>query len=282
MKRPPLGAHVSIAGGYQRALDRGAELGCDTLQIFVASPGQWRLRPLARGEAARFRRAHATSPIGLLVAHAAYLINPAAADRTVLARSRRALAAHLDRCDRLGVDFLVLHPGAHMGRGETAGLERAADTLARVLDRHRGPTRLLLETTAGQGTVLGHRLEQLAEIRRLTGRPDRLGVCVDTCHVFAAGYAVHQARGYRRFLIRLRALFGPTEPSALHLNDSRTPFASHRDRHANLGHGAIGTALFKRLLRDPSLRKVPMILETPRGSDGQGHARDLTLLREIR
>jgi len=279
---PPLGAHVSAAGGLVRAVERGVALGCDALQVFVKNASQWRAKPVVAADATAFREAHAASPIGPLVAHAAYLINLAAPDPQILARSREALADELERCAAHGIPGLVLHPGAHLGRGEEAGLDAVAASLDAV---YAGlgdcPTRTLLELTAGQGTVLGRRLAELAEIRRRSGCAERLAVCLDTCHAFAGGYAIDEAAGYDEFFDEVAETVGVDAIACIHLNDSVGERGSRRDRHANLGEGQIGLELFDRLLADPRLESVPMILETPIGDDEGGHARDLATLRGL-
>ena len=281
---PPFGAHVSVAGGVDRAFPRGEALGCRAIQVFVKSPNRWAGPPLEASTVEAFRAAREASPIGPVVAHAAYLVNLAATDARVLERSLAGLADELDRCDRLGIDALVVHPGAHLGAGTVAGTARVARSLEPILaERPTAGARLLLELTAGQGTVLGRRLEELARIRDGLGPGlaggGALGLCIDTCHAFAAGYGIDRRRGYDRFWRRLDRHFDARDLAALHLNDSRYPCGSRRDRHANLGEGAIGTALFKRLLADPRTRGVPMILETPLGEERAGHRRDLARLR---
>ncbi len=287
---PLLGANVSVAGGMHLAIERGEALGCTAIQIFVKNPNQWRQKHLTDDRVEAFRVARAKSSIEAVVAHASYLINLAARDRSTLERSRRALVGELIRCNRLGVDALIFHPGAHMGRGEAAGLERIADSMNRVLaafverEGRRGrrvETQLLLENTAGAGTVLGYRFGQLAEIYRRLEQPRRVGLCLDTCHAFAAGYPIHRPRGLGRVLRRIESALGPAEPSCVHLNDSLRPFGSRRDRHANIGQGEIGEPLFRRLIRHPRLRRTPKVLETPLGPDGQGHRNDLARLREL-
>jgi len=279
---PPLGAHESIAGGVSRAIERGNDLGCEALQIFVKNASQWRGKPLADDEVKRFREAHADSAIGPVVAHASYLINLAATDPDILRRSRDALAEELERCTRLGLVGLVVHPGAHLGIGIEAGLERIAESIRGVCDRCPADhTRILLENTAGQGTLVGFRLAHLATIIEVTDRPGRLGICLDTCHAFAAGYAIDQVAGYRDFVAEIDELFGSHEPGCFHLNDSRYPLGSKRDRHANLGTGELSLETFERLLHEPRFESVPMILETPIGDDGEGHRRDLGILRSL-
>lgn len=279
---PPLGAHVSVAGGLALAFERGREIGCDALQIFVKNPSQWRAQPLAAEEVAAFRAAHAAAGRPALVAHAAYLINLAARDPAILERSRAALADEARRCAELGVPALVVHPGAHLGAGEDAGVTAVAAALD-AIDAELGdcPTRILLELTAGQGSVLGARLEQLAAIRARARSAARLDVCLDTCHAFAAGYEVGTAAGVEEFLARAGATVGWERLVCVHLNDSVGERGSRRDRHANLGEGRIGLEGFRRLLAEPRLARVPMILETPIGEDGGGHGRDLARLRAL-
>jgi len=258
------------------------DLGCETIQIFVKNNNQWNGKPLVDEEVEAFRNARQASPIGPVVAHASYLINLAALNPETLEKSRVSLTDELDRCDRLGLDGLVLHPGAHVGAGETAGIDLVARSLDAVLSKTRGSTPVLLENTAGQGTVLGHDLAQLAEIIERCEHSSRLGVCLDTCHAFAAGYAVHEPDGYDSFWEEVEATVGLAAVRCLHLNDSLKPLASRRDRHANAGSGEMGEEVFRRLMNDPALARVPMILETPRGEDGEGHRRDLDLLRRLR
>jgi len=281
---PPLGVHVSVAGGVASAFGRAAELGCDAIQIFVKNANQWRARPLEEVEAAAFRKAHAAGRVGAVLAHASYLINLAAADPRVLALSLQALADELERCGRLGIAGLVVHPGAHLGAGEDAGLDRAAAALDRTLAALPGlRTRVLLENTAGQGSCLGHRLEHLAALReRLpAARRRRVGFCIDTCHAFAAGYPIHEPAGWRDFAAEAAERLGLAALGCIHVNDSLRPCGSRRDRHAHIGEGLLGLETFARLLAEPALAAVPMIVETDPGKDMAGHVRDLAALRGL-
>ena len=279
---PPLGAHESTAGGLALAFGRGEAIGCDALQIFVKNASQWKAKPLADPEVAAFRAAHGKSPIGPLVAHAAYLINLAAPDPAILEKSRAALADELTRCAQVGVPGLVVHPGAHLGRGEEAGLAAIAESLDAVYATIPDcPTTTLLEITAGQGTVLGRKLGDLESIRKQAKEKARLAVCLDTCHAFAAGYALDDPKGFEDFLAEIDATVGFDAIRCVHVNDSVGAKGSRKDRHANLGEGLIGLDLFARLLAEPRFAKVPMILETPLGDDEQGHARDLATLRSL-
>jgi deoxyribonuclease IV len=281
-KLPPLGAHCSVAGGMPNAIARATSLGCTAAQVFVKNASQWQGRELTAEEAVAFRAAHAASAVGPLVAHASYLINLCSADPALLARSREALADELRRCARLGVGGLVVHPGAHLGAGEEAGVERVAASLDAVLAALPGaPVRVLLENTAGQGSCLGHRLEHLEAIRARVAEPARVGVCLDTCHAFAAGYALHEPAGYEEMWAEFAARIGFAALGCLHLNDSLRPFNSRRDRHAHIGEGEIGLPAFARLLHDPRLAGVPMIIETETGEDLEGHRKDLETLRAL-
>lgn len=282
MSRILLGAHASISGGTPKAIERAEALAADACQIFVKSPNQWRAKAIGSEEATAFQIRRNESPIDAVVAHAAYLINLSAFDPAVRERSVAALRDELERCRQLSLDGLVVHPGAHMGAGEANGLGRIARSLDRVLSQLEEDTPpVLLENTAGQGTVLGYRLEQLAEIIDRSTYGDRVGICVDTCHAFAAGYAIDDSEGLAALLDRIESLFGIDRLGAIHLNDSRHPFDSHRDRHANIGDGEIGLDTFAHLLADDRILGVPLILETPIGDDGQGHERDLETLRGL-
>jgi deoxyribonuclease-4 len=279
---PPLGAHVSVAGGMPTAIERATDLGCTAIQVFVKNANQWRGREIDDVEAAAFRAAHAASAVGPLIAHASYLINLCATDAALLARSRQALADELARCARLGVGGLVVHPGAHLGAGEEAGMDLAAASLDAVLAAlPEAPVRVLLENTAGQGSCLGHRLEHLTGIRRRLAAPQRVGVCIDTCHAFAAGYAIHESAGYENFLAEIEERLGFEALGAVHLNDSVRPFASRRDRHAHIGEGEIGLDAFARFLHDPRLRNMPMVVETDPEGAMAGHRKDLATLRGL-
>jgi deoxyribonuclease-4 len=284
---PRLGAHLSIAGGLPRAIDRAVAAGCETLQIFTKSVGQWRARPLSDEEAEAFRRRAAASGVSPLFAHDSYLINVAAADPALRARSIAALGDELERAERLGLDGLVMHPGAATGGTEADAVARVVDALGELLARRPGRVRILLEHTAGQGTTLGHRFEQLAAILDGLRRSDRVGLCLDTCHLVAAGYAIATPEGYEAAFRALDALVGLERVRLFHLNDSRRPCGSRVDRHEHIGRGCLGLATFRRLLHDPRFAGLPMILETPkteRWRDGVDplDRRNLAVLRRLR
>jgi deoxyribonuclease-4 len=262
---PRLGAHLSIAGGLPRAVDRAAASGCEALQIFTKSAGQWRARELPDEEVALFRRRVIETGIHPVVAHNSYLINVAAADEGLRRKSIEALRDELDRAERLGLDGLVMHPGSHTTGTVDAGLRRIAEGLAEILDsRPDGRTMLLLEHTAGQGTNLGHRFEHLAAIIGMLGGSPRVGVCLDTCHLLTAGYDICSEDGYRRTFRDFGRIVGFSRLEAFHLNDSKKPCGSRVDRHEHIGKGCLGLAPFRRILNDRRFRALPMLLETPK------------------
>jgi deoxyribonuclease-4 len=262
---PRLGAHLSIAGGLPRAVDRAEASGCQALQIFTKSAGQWRARDLPPEEIALFKRRVRQTKIRPVVAHNSYLINLAAADPALRRRSIDSLRDELDRAEALGLDGLVMHPGSYTSGTETGGLRLIADGLAEILaSRPGGSTRILLEHTAGQGTNLGHRFEHLAEIIDLLGGSPRLGVCLDTCHLLVAGYDICSEQGYQDTFRQFGAIVGFSRLKAFHMNDSKKPCMSRVDRHEHIGKGCLGLAPFRRIVNDPRFAKLPMLLETPK------------------
>jgi deoxyribonuclease-4 len=262
---PRLGAHLSIAGGVYRAVDRAVASGCEALQIFTKSAGQWRARPLPPEEVALFRRRVRESRVRPVIAHNSYLINVAAADYALRQRSIESLAEELDRAEALGLDALVMHPGSYTSGTEAAGLQLIADALRDlVASRPHGRTRILLEHTAGQGTNLGHRFEHLAEIIDRLGGSTRVGVCLDTCHLLTAGYDVCSPEGYLETFRSFGRLVGFSRLRAFHLNDSKKPCGSRVDRHEHIGRGCLGLEPFRRILNDRRFARLPMLLETPK------------------
>ena len=262
---PRLGAHLSIAGGLPRAVDRAEASGCQALQIFTKSAGQWRARELPAEEIALFKRRVRQTKIRPVVAHNSYLINLAAADPALRRRSIDSLRDELDRAEALGLDGLVMHPGSYTSGTERGGLKLIADGLAEILaSRPDGRTRILLEHTAGQGTNLGHRFEHLAEIIDLLGGSPRLGVCLDTCHLLVAGYDICSEQGYQDTFRQFGAIVGFSRLEAFHMNDSKKPCMSRVDRHEHIGKGCLGLAPFRRIVNDPRFAKLPMLLETPK------------------
>ncbi len=256
---------MSIRGGLPRAVDRAEASGCESLQIFTKSAGQWRARPLPRAEVRAFRRRVRETGIRPVVAHNSYLINVAASDRALRRQSIAGLLEELDRAEVLGLDGLVMHPGSYTNGTEETGLRLIADGIAAIFEaRPDGRTRLLLEQTAGQGTNLGHRFEQLAAIIDALGGTPRVGVCLDTCHLLTAGYDICSETGYRQTFERFERIVGLSRLKAFHLNDSKKPCASRVDRHEHIGKGCIGLEPFRWLLNDRRFARLPMLLETPK------------------
>ncbi len=259
---------MSIAGGVPRAVDRAVAHGCETLQIFTKSSSQWRARQLPPAEVADFTRKLAASGIAPVVSHASYLINLASPSVALARRSAAALGEELDRAEALGLVGVVLHPGAYTHGTEDRGMAAIASAVSAVLRaRPRGRTMVLLEQTAGQGTALGHRFEQLADLLRRLRHQRRVGICLDTCHLFAAGYDIRGEAGYRATLEDFDRLIGLDRLKLIHLNDSKRECGSRVDRHEHIGHGCLGLETFRRLLSDPRLEHVPMVLETPKSDD---------------
>ncbi len=288
---PRIGAHMSIAGGLPLAIDRAVAHGCETIQIFSKSSNQWRARALAASEIAEFRRRVTASGIRPVLAHASYLINLAAPDPRLRARSIASFGEEIDRAEALGLLGVVIHPGAYTSGTPEGGLKAIAEAITQLLRaRPRGRTLVLLEHTAGQGTSVGHTFEQLADLLRRLRWSARVGVCLDTCHLFAAGYDLSSVSGYRATFEEFDRLVGLERLKAFHLNDSKKALGSHVDRHEHIGDGMLGLDAFRRLLHDPRLEDVPMVLETPK-SDEQGRGlrgidpldlRNLQTLRELR
>lgn len=262
---PRLGAHLSIAGGLPRAVDRAVASKCEALQIFTKSAGQWRARPLPAAEIALFRRRVRDTGIAPVVAHNSYLINIASASETLRAQSVAALGEELDRAEALGLDGLVMHPGAYTIGSEQQGLDRIVEGLRVLLkQRKRSRTRVLLEHTAGQGTNLGHRFEHLAYIIDGLGGLPSVGVCLDTCHLLTAGYDLCSDQAYRATFDDFDRIVGIDRIHVFHLNDSKKPCGSRVDRHEHIGKGCLGLTPFRLLLNDPRFSSHPMLLETPK------------------
>jgi deoxyribonuclease-4 len=277
-----LGAHESIAGGIYKAFDRAASVGCDTLQIFVKPNRAWAAPPLGDEDVQRFRLRAAATGIGPVVAHTSYLLNLASPRDDLWQRSIDTLVLELDRCHRLGVPWLVLHPGAHVGSGEEAGLARMARGLGEVHRRTEDlDAQVLLETTAGMGTKLGYRFEHLAWLRDETPGGERMGVCLDTCHVFAAGYELRTAEGYASTMEAFDAVIGLEHLKAVHLNDCKAELGGQKDRHDHIGKGHIGLAGFRHVVNDPRLAHLPGLLETPKSDDLHEDRENLAVLRGL-
>lgn len=263
---PFFGAHMSVAGGLPRAVERAVVHGCQALQIFAKNASQWRGRPLPADEVRRFRAAVDDARLEAVVSHASYLINLATTDAALQAQSRLAMGDELDRAEALGLLGVVLHPGCYTSGDPEEGLQLIAQNLLALLrDRREGRTLILLEHTAGQGTSLGARFEELAAIIAHMDGHARVGICLDTCHLVASGYDLATESGYRATFRDFGRLVGFDRLKAFHLNDSKKPLGSRVDRHEHIGRGHVGLDAFRRLVNDRRFARLPMLLETPKG-----------------
>lgn len=279
---PFFGVHVSTRRGVQHAIPAAVALDCGTVQIFTKNAAHWGAPPLSEGEVAEFRRAASASQLRFLTAHDSYLINLASPDDTIYAKSVDAFVDEMRRAEALGLSYLVTHPGSHTGSGEDAGLARVIAGYEEVHARCPGfKVRVLIETTAGQGTALGYRFEHLAAILARAKCADRMDVCLDTCHVFAAGYPLADADDSATTFQQFDDLVGLSRLKLFHVNDSAKPLGSRVDRHAAIGRGEIGPDAFRRLVTDPRFAGLPMILETPK-EDDDGNDMDAVNLATLR
>ena len=279
---PLLGAHMSIAGGLHLAFARLREVKGEALQIFLRNERRWQTPPLAPEAVASFRRAHEESGRLPLAAHDSYLINLAAPDPVVRDRSINAFAEEIARGEVLGISFLITHPGSHLGQGVEAGLERFVQGLDLAIAASlTSSIAVLIETTAGQGTNLGSTFEEIAFILGRTRYRHRLGVCLDTCHCFAAGYDLRSPEAYEKTVCRFHDVIGLERLHYFHLNDSKGDLGSRLDRHEHIGKGRIGLAGFELLLKDARFRHHPMVLETPKGKDLKEDKKNLRVLRSL-
>ena len=277
-----LGAHMSIGGGVQTAIERGRSIKCTAIQMFVKNNMQWFARPLAREEIRAFLEHPQRGELLSIFAHANYLINLATTNPQFHANSIRALSEELTRTDQLELPFLVLHPGAHLGAGEEAGLHRIVDSINRVFRSiPKVKTKIALETTAGQGSSLGHRFEQIAYIIDNVREPERLCVCLDTAHILAAGYDIGSEAGAKKTFRDFDRVIGLDRLVAIHMNDSKTPRGSRVDRHQHIGQGQIGLDAFRFIMRDRRFRKIPKVLETPKGKELREDVINLRTLRRL-
>lgn len=265
------GAHMSISGGHALAIDRALACDMSALQIFTKNQRQWKASPIDPEAAELFRERYKESGLKQVVAHDSYLINVGSPDPELWEKSRAALQDELVRCDQLGVPYLVAHPGAHMNEGVDAGVARIAEAINRVhLELPDGEAMVLLETTAGAGTVIGRTFEELAMIIDQVDDKDRMGVCFDTCHVFAAGYEIRNEADYKKTMQSFDEVIGLERLKAFHLNDSQNALGTRKDRHADIGDGEIGLDAFGFIVNDKRFANVPGLLETPKDSDDDG------------
>ena len=277
-----LGCHVSVAGGYYRAVERGSDIGCTVVQIFTRNQLRWWSKPIDKDQINRFKTAFAeNSIIDSVFAHGSYLPNLASPNLDIRKKSVLSLKDELDRCDKLQLPSLVIHPGCHMGIGEKKGIQNIIYSLKEVLEDNESDTLICIETTAGQGTGIGARFEHIRDI--IGGVDDkRVGSCIDTCHIFASGYDLRTEKEYHRTIENFHDIVGLERLKVIHLNDSKGVCGSRVDRHMHIGEGNIGVDAFGWILRDKRLHSVPKVIETPKKKDGRemDHV-NLQILREL-
>jgi deoxyribonuclease-4 len=263
-----LGCHVSIQGGVEHAPERGYELGCEAIQIFTRNQRRWKSKPLESEQITGFKEALQNYKIQAVLTHSIYLINLASPDKALRKRSENAFLNEMDRCDKLGIPYLVFHPGSSKEKPKKQGIKQLASKLIRILSQRKtSKVILLVENTAGPGSILGSTFEELAEIYDLVNQPHRLQFCFDTAHAFAAGYKLHNKSKFDEVLDDFDSQIGLEQLKAFHLNDSAVDCGSHLDRHAHIGHGNIDKDIFRSLVNDPRFSLHPMVLETPGGDE---------------
>jgi len=271
-----LGAHMSISGGLDKALIRGHELGCNTIQMFTGNSNRWERRPLKKSQIDLFRETKRETGISPVISHASYLINLASSDEELYEKSLNAVLDEIHRCEQLDIDYLVVHPGFHKGRGEKYGIDRIIGALNKIHnDTAKAGVKIALETTAGQGTALGCSFEQIARIIKGVKESSRLVFCLDTCHIFVAGYDLRTKRNYLDLFRKIDDTIGVENLRVIHLNDSKKDLGSRVDRHEDIGKGIIGMEVFRLIMRDEFLKDIPKIIETP------GNMENLRLLRSF-
>ena len=278
---PKLGAHESVNKGLHLAFERISQVGGESLQIFTRNQRQWNPKPLHEDEISKFKEAQEQHGNMVVASHASYLINLASGKNDLWSRSIESFTGELQRCHQLKIPFLVIHPGSHGGDGVEAGLERFVSALDKAIERAESQTMVLLETTAGQGTSLGSRFEELAHIRGHSRYAEKIGTCLDTCHIFAAGYDIRSEADYLRTMDHFDRQVGLEHLHFFHLNDSKKELGSRVDRHEHIGQGCIGLEGFRNLLNDTRFAHHSMTLETPKGEDLREDIENLARLREL-
>jgi len=263
-KKILIGAHMSIAKGLYRAIEDGEKIGCTTIQIFTKSSRSWSAKKLTDQEIEKFKQTLKNSKeIKIVVAHSSYLINIGSPKKNLENKSIKALEEEFKRCEQLGIPYLVLHPGSHIGQGEKDCIKQIAKNLDKVLKQSKGKTKILLETTAGQGTNIGYTFEQIKKIRSFCKEKSKLGICLDTCHIFVAGYNISTPEGYKSVINKFIKILGLKSLKVIHLNDSKTSLNSKKDRHEDIGKGKIPLKTFSLIMNDKRFINIPKILETP-------------------
>ncbi len=277
-----LGAHTSISGGVSKAVDLAEKLEFTAMQIFTKNNNRWFQKNLKGTEIESFKSKLKKSNIKFVVSHDSYLINLCAVDKSILSKSRKAFLDELERCEQLGIPHLNFHPGAHLGAGEREGIKRIAESINITHDKTKDfKVSSMLETTAGQGTTLGYRFEQLQEIIDLVEEKDRMTVCIDTAHIFAAGYDIKDPKNFKNVIKEFDEIIGLKRLKCFHINDSKKELGSRVDRHEHIGKGFIGLEGFKNIMNEKKLEKIPKILETPKGKEQLEDLENLKVLKSL-
>ncbi len=277
-----LGSHMSTGGGVHTAIDRAISIGCTALQVFTKNNNQWSAKPLAEEDVENYKRKISDATITPVMAHDSYLINLCATNPDTLERSRTAFIDELTRCEQLGIQLLNFHPGAHGGAGEEEGIKKVIESLNIAHEKTEGFKVLsVVETSAGQGTAVGYKFEHLEKIINGVDKPHRMAVCVDTCHIFAAGYDIRTEEKYAATFEEFDNIIGLHRLAAFHCNDSKKEFGSHGDRHEHIGKGMIGVAGFSHLMNDKRFANIPKILETPKSKDLHEDVENMKVLRGL-
>jgi deoxyribonuclease-4 len=282
-KKQPLllGAHMSIAGGIEKSIERGESIGCTTIQIFTKSNRQWYARPFSQEEITLFKQTYKESSIKPVVAHTSYLLNIGSPDKTVYKKSVKSFIEEMDRCHHLDIPYLVMHPGAYLNGTIEDCLQRIIDTLNELFSQYSWNTTLLFENTAGQGTNIGYTFEQLAKLYQTSKYKRKIGFCFDTCHAFAAGYTFGTEKEYKTMWKKFNDTVGLQQLKVIHMNDSKGGCGSRIDRHDHIGKGKIGLEAFKLIMNDPHFSTVPKILETPKKDTFKGDKQNMQTLTQL-
>ena len=277
-----LGAHMSIAGGVNKAIERGAALSCTAIQLFTKNANQWKGKPFAKEKIERFAELRKKSNIFRILVHNAYLINLASYNNSLRTKSINALIDEIGRCKALSIPCIIIHPGAHLGAGEDEGIKNIINGLNIALTKTNGwPVDIALETTAGQGTNIGYRFEHLSRIIDGIKDNERVKVCLDTCHIFTAGYDISFAEGYVNVMKEFDRIIGFDRLVCFHVNDCKKGLGSRIDRHEHVGKGTLGALLFRLIMNDRRFENIPKIIETPKGNDMKNDRRNLNVLRKM-
>ena len=274
-----IGGHMSISGGFREAPERANKIGLNSMQVFTKNQRQWIAKPLDMDDVNEYKENMKKFGIRITVAHASYLVNLAAPADENFKKSVDSMVHELERCDALDIPYLIFHPGAHLGKGESFGLKKIVQGLDEIISRFNGKAKLTIETTAGQGSNLGYKFEQIQYMIENVSDKDKVRVCMDTCHIFAAGYELRSRNGYEKTMEEFENTIGFKNLVAVHLNDSEKALGSRVDRHAQIGFGYIGKQGMKNILFDKRFQEIPLILETPGGEEL--YPQDLRIINEI-